>query len=202
MPDWPLFGADDQRASTAGAVVASSGLTTVSADANGAKVWTQLVASTPHPARGIVVMVAPSNAGRCLLDIGVEPFLITATLEAVVGQRLVRTICSNCKQSYQPGEEVLRELGQDGASLAEATFFFGSGCELCHHTGYRGRTGIYEVMQMNDELRQAVTSGASTAALRAKAVAAGMKTLRENGLAAVTEGRTTVEEILQETLPL
>jgi type IV pilus assembly protein PilB len=144
---------------------------------------------------------APSAITR-LVDIGVEPFLITATLEAVVGQRLVRTICSRCKQAYQPGEEVLRELGPDGASLAGATFYFGSGCELCHHTGYRGRTGIYEVMLMNDELRQAVSNGASTAVLRAKAVASGMKTLRESGLAAVTEGRTTVEEILQETLPI
>jgi type IV pilus assembly protein PilB len=141
---------------------------------------------------------APSAVTR-LIDIGVEPFLISATLEAVVAQRLVRRICPACKTPFQPDEEILRELGPDGAKLAGATFHYGRGCEQCHQTGYRGRTGLYEVMAMDDTLRKIVLANGSTAELRAAAVGAGMVTLRESGLRAITEGRTTVEEVLRET---
>ena len=141
---------------------------------------------------------APAAVTR-LVDIGVEPFMITATLEAVIAQRLVRRICASCKTSYQPDDELLRELGPDGDKVRGATFHYGKGCEECHHTGYRGRTGVYEVMLMSDELRKIVLASGSTAELRASAVRAGMRTLREAGLAAATEGRTTIEEVLRET---
>jgi type IV pilus assembly protein PilB len=142
---------------------------------------------------------APSAVTR-LIDIGVEPFMITATLEAVVAQRLVRRICANCKSTYQPDEETLRELGPDGPKLAGSTFSYGKGCDNCHHTGYRGRTGLFEVMVMNDQLRKIVLNDGSTAELRAACLQNGMVSLRESGLRAVTDGRTTVEEVLRETM--
>jgi type IV pilus assembly protein PilB len=142
---------------------------------------------------------APSAVTR-LIDIGVEPFMITATLEAIVAQRLVRRVCANCKESFTPDDDLLRELGPDGDKLRGATFYYGKGCDQCHQTGYRGRQGIYEVLIMNDTLRKIVLAGGSTAELRAAAIAGGMRTLREAGLQSVTEGRTTVEEVLRETM--
>jgi type IV pilus assembly protein PilB len=141
-----------------------------------------------------------ASAVTRLIDIGIEPFLITATLEAVVAQRLVRSVCKHCKASFQPDEELLRELGADGAGLRGATFHYGKGCEQCHHTGYRGRTGLFEVMRIDNDLRRAIQRGASLGELREKAVAAGMMTLRQSGLRAVSEGRTTIDEVLRETL--
>jgi len=142
---------------------------------------------------------APSAVTR-LIDIGVEPFMITATLEAVIAQRLVRRICVGCKSTYQPDEETLRELGPDGPKLAGSTFSYGKGCDQCHHTGYRGRTGLFEVMVINDQLRKIVLNSGSTAELRGAALQNGMISLRESGLAAVTDGRTTIEEVLRETM--
>ncbi len=142
---------------------------------------------------------APSAVTR-LIDIGIEPFLITATLEAVVGQRLVRTVCASCRESYEPDEELLRELGPDGEKVRGSTFYYGKGCEECHHTGYRGRTALFEVMLMDEATRRAVLAGASTLELRQCALTGGMITLRESGLRAVTEGRTTIEEVLRETM--
>jgi type IV pilus assembly protein PilB len=141
---------------------------------------------------------APSAVTR-LVDIGVEPFMITATLEAVIAQRLIRRVCPSCRTAYSPDEDLLRELGADPASLRGATFHYGRGCEECHHTGYRGRTGLFEVMVMNDAMRRLVLANASTADLRVAAIQAGMRTLRESGVQAITEGRTTVEEVLRET---
>ncbi|MBK8179381.1 MAG: Flp pilus assembly complex ATPase component TadA [Planctomycetes bacterium] len=142
---------------------------------------------------------APSAVTR-LVDIGVEPFMITATVEAVIAQRLVRKVCESCKSAYQPEEALLAELGADAAHLAGATFYFGKGCEACHHTGYRGRTGLFEVLRFNDEIRNAVLAAASTAEVRAAAARAGMRSLRSAGLLALTEGRTSIEEVLRETL--
>jgi type IV pilus assembly protein PilB len=141
---------------------------------------------------------APSTVTR-LIDMGVEPFLLTATLEAVVAQRLVRTICSDCRQSYQPEEDVLRELGPDAARLQGMTFFYGKGCERCYHTGYRGRTGLFEILVINEALRRAVLARESTQALRQIAADSGMRSLRQSGLDAVAAGKTTVEEVLRET---
>jgi type IV pilus assembly protein PilB len=141
---------------------------------------------------------APSTVTR-LIDMGVEPFMITATLEAVVAQRLVRTVCADCKTAYEPEEAILMELGPDAAKLAGAQFYYGKGCDRCHHTGYRGRTGIFEVLTVDEEIRKAVLARASTQEIRAAAIAAGMRSLRESGLAALTDGRTTIEEVLRET---
>ncbi len=142
---------------------------------------------------------APSAITR-LLDLGLEPFLITATLEVVVAQRLVRRICTECKQSFEPDEALLFELGSDAAGLHGRQLAFGKGCERCFHTGYRGRTAICEIMRMNDELRSAILSGASTAEVRQRAREAGMRTLRESGLRVVLEGITSLEEVMRETM--
>lgn len=134
-----------------------------------------------------------------LIDMDVPPFLIAATLEAVVAQRLVRTICPDCKREFTPDEDLLLELGPDGDRLRGTTLFDGAGCALCHHTGFRGRTGIFEILIVNDEIRRAILEGRSVEEIRELARASGMRSLRESGLRAVTEGRTTIEEVLRET---
>jgi type IV pilus assembly protein PilB len=141
---------------------------------------------------------APSTVTR-LVDMGVQPFLISATLEAIIAQRLVRTICPDCKQSFSPDEEVLTELGPDGEGLRGSTLHYGKGCENCHHTGYKGRMGIYEIMRIDESIRRSILEGAGAQELRDAANRAGMRSLRQSGLRAVTEGRTTVEEVLRET---
>jgi type IV pilus assembly protein PilB len=142
---------------------------------------------------------APSAVTR-LVDLGVEPFLITATLEAVVAQRLVRTICPSCRARYAPEPEELERLGPDARLLAGAELAYGRGCESCFHTGYKGRTGIYEILLVDGALRQAILAKASIGQMRARARQTGMRTLRQSGLALVREGRTTLEEVLRETL--
>jgi type IV pilus assembly protein PilB len=141
---------------------------------------------------------APSTVTR-LIDMGVEPFMITATLEAVVAQRLLRTVCSECKASYQPEDEILMELGPDIERFRGTTFHYGKGCDRCHHTGYRGRTGIFEIMTVDDDIRSAILARASTQEIREAAIRGGMRSLRESGLVALLAGRTTIEEVLRET---
>ncbi len=142
---------------------------------------------------------APSAITR-LLDLGLEPFLITATLEVVVAQRLVRRVCAECKQFFEPDEALLLELGSDAEGFHGRRLAFGKGCEHCFHTGYRGRTAICEIMRMNDELRAAILRGASTAEIRQRGREAGMRTLRESGLRVVLEGITSLEEVMRETM--
>ncbi len=142
---------------------------------------------------------APSSIAR-LLDLGLEPFLVTATLEGIVAQRLARRICKHCKTEYRPSEEQLMELSLLPEDVGDKTFYYGKGCEHCNNTGYRGRLGLYEIMAFNDELRDLVMNNASTAVLREAAKRAGMHTLRENGLAAIYDGVTTIDEVVRETL--
>jgi len=142
---------------------------------------------------------APSTIAR-LLDLGLPPFLITATLEGIVAQRLVRKICSQCKTEYEPTEEMLMELDLRPEDVGDKTFYYGKGCNNCNRTGYRGRTGIYEIMTFNDELRDLVMNHASTAVLREAARREGMKTLRENGLNTIFDGVTTLDEVSRETI--
>jgi type IV pilus assembly protein PilB len=142
---------------------------------------------------------APGTITR-LVDMGVPPFLISATLEAVVAQRLVRTICKDCRLAFLPDDELLLELGPDGGALRGATLHYGKGCSTCHHTGYRGRTGIFEILRVNDAIRTAILDRVSVERIRELAVAGGMTSLRESGLRLVLEGRTTIEEVLRETL--
>jgi type IV pilus assembly protein PilB len=141
---------------------------------------------------------APSTVTR-LIDMGVEPFLIAATLEAVVAQRLVRTTCSECRETYEPSEEVLLELGADADRVRGSKLAFGRGCDRCHHTGYRGRTGLFEILIVDEEIRRAISGKTSSQEIRSAAIAAGMHTLRESGIAALLAGKTTVEEVLRET---
>jgi len=142
---------------------------------------------------------APSAITR-LIDMGIQPFLITATLEAVVAQRLVRTICPDCKDHYDADEDLVRELGDEGERLRGARLAFGKGCDQCFHTGYRGRTAIHEIMLLDRPIREAIGRNAATAEVRRLAIAAGMRTLRLSGLERVVAGVTTVDEVIRETM--
>jgi len=142
---------------------------------------------------------APSTVTR-LVDMGVEPFLISATLESVVAQRLVRSVCADCRVEVEPDEDVLMELGPDADLVRGRTLSYGKGCDKCHHTGYRGRTGLFEIMTIDDEIRRLIEANASIEELREAALTGGMRSLREAGLRAAAEGRTTIEEVLRETL--
>ena len=142
---------------------------------------------------------APSSILR-LLDLGMESFLLTATIEAIVAQRLVRRICLNCKAEYVPTEEQLMELNLRKSDVQGRTFFRGNGCDSCNHSGYRGRMALFEIMQIDDQLRELVMQQASTNVLRAEARRRGMRTLREGGLMAIYEGQTTIDEVVRETI--
>ncbi len=142
---------------------------------------------------------APSAVAR-LIDLGVEPFLITATFEAVVAQRLCRRVCKNCKQAYTPTEEQLYELQLKPEDVAGRSFYFGKGCDYCNGTGYRGRVGLFEIMVFTDEIRTLVMNGASTGVLNEAALKNGMRTLRESGLLAIYDGITSIEEVVKETV--
>ena len=142
---------------------------------------------------------APSSIAR-LLDLGMEPFLLTATLEAIVAQRLVRKTCLNCKEEYQPTEAQLMELNLTPEDVAGRVFYYGKGCDYCNNTGYRGRQALFELMLMDDEQRELVMQNASTGVLRAEARKRGMRTLREVGLLAIYDGVTTIDEVVRETL--
>jgi type II secretion system protein E len=135
-----------------------------------------------------------------LLDLGIEPYLITNTLKAVIAQRLVRLICNNCKQKYTPQTEFLEAIGIcQQKSKATITFFRGTGCEGCNYTGYKGRTGIYELLVMEENLSSLIIAAASKEELQKQAKVNGMKTLREDGLDKVKNGLTTVEEVIRVT---
>jgi type IV pilus assembly protein PilB len=142
---------------------------------------------------------APSTVTR-LIDIGIPPYLIVSTLEAIVAQRLVRTVCSACRVEYEPGEDVLREIGLTPAEAAGRRFAYGKGCERCNYSGHKGRRAIFEIMIMSERLRRLVLDNAPTQELRAAAIAEGMRPLRVSGQLAVLDGSTTVEEVLRETL--
>ena len=144
---------------------------------------------------------APSTIAR-LIDLGLETFLITATLEGVIAQRLVRKICVDCKTEYEPTEEMLMELDLMPDDVQGTIFYYGKGCEHCNGTGYRGRTGLYEIMTLNDELRDLIMNNASTGVIQAAARKNGMVSLRENGLAAIYKGITTIDEVVKGTLAL
>jgi type IV pilus assembly protein PilB len=142
---------------------------------------------------------APSSIAR-LLDMGIEPFLMTATLEGIIAQRLVRRICTNCKTQFEPSETQLGELKLLPEDVKGKKFFYGRGCSRCNGTGYRGRIGIFEIMVFNDEIRDLIMNQASTSVLRAAAQKAGMRLLRNNGLTIIYDGITTIDEIAKETM--
>ncbi|MBM4023872.1 MAG: pilus assembly protein PilB [Planctomycetes bacterium] len=142
---------------------------------------------------------APSTIAR-LLDLGVEPFLLTATIEGIVSQRLVRRICANCKTAFQPDEAQLKDLRLTVEEIKGKRFYYGRGCSKCNGTGYKGRVGIFEIMVFNDEIRELVMNRASTNVLRVAAQKTGMRQLRDNGLIAIYDGITTIDEISKETM--
>ncbi len=142
---------------------------------------------------------APSAVTR-LLDLGLEPFLITACLEGIIAQRLVRRICVECKEAYEPTDEELYELELTRTSTEGRVFYYGKGCKKCNNTGYRGRIAIFEQFIMNDRLRNLIMNSASTAELRNTAKEDGMRTLRDSGLLHIYDGVTTIEEVVKETI--
>jgi type IV pilus assembly protein PilB len=141
---------------------------------------------------------APGAITR-LIDMGVEPFLISSTLEAVLGQRLLRSICSQCRATYQPTEMLLAQLGLSRRDIGERNFYYGEGCDACNQTGYKGRKGIYELLKITDPLRELINERAPTVMLKEKAIELGMTTLRQDGLRSIFAGDTTIEEVLKYT---
>ncbi len=134
-----------------------------------------------------------------LVEMGVEPFLAASALVGVLAQRLVRTICPNCKVSYKPEAKHLTELVEGVELPSDAVFYRGRGCSKCMQVGYLGRTGLYELLEVNDPIRQLVTANADASSLRQQALKQGMRTLRQAGLVKVLAGQTTVEEVLRVT---
>ncbi len=142
---------------------------------------------------------APSSIVR-LLELGLESFLVTATVEAIIAQRLVRRICIKCKEEYSPTETELMELGLTPEDVRGRVLYRGRGCEECNRSGYKGRMALYEIMVMDDDLREMVMNQVSINLLRAEARKRGMRTLRECGLLGIYEGQTTIDEVVRETI--
>jgi len=134
-----------------------------------------------------------------LIDMGVEPFLIASTLEAILGQRLVRSVCTNCKTGYEPTPDILEQLGMTESQVGGRQFYYGAGCSYCNQTGYKGRRGIYEYLRVKDPIRELINQRKPTLVIRDKAVELGMRTLREDGIRCILDGYTTVEEVLKYT---
>ena len=141
---------------------------------------------------------APGAVTR-LMDMGVEPFLISASLEGVLGQRLIRKICKNCKTEYEPTEIVLGQLGLSPHEIGDKRFYYGKGCDTCNNTGYKGRKGIYELFNITDPIREMINQRAPGVVLKQKAIELGMTTLRQDGLRSIYDGDTSIEEVLKYT---
>jgi type IV pilus assembly protein PilB len=142
---------------------------------------------------------APSTISR-LMNMGIEPFLVATSVNLICAQRLVRRICANCKEVLKVPEQAMLDAGYNQEELKTTEIFIGKGCGTCNKTGYKGRVGLYEVMEINDELRELILVGASALELKKKAVDNGMLTLRRSGLTKVALGLTTIEEVVRETV--
>ena len=142
---------------------------------------------------------APSAVTR-LRDMGVQPFLITATVEAILAQRLVRRICVECRTEFEPSDELLMELQLPIAQARRYKFYYGRGCQRCNNTGYKGRCGIYELLDVSDDIRDIIASNGSVDEMRDVARSQGMTTLREAGLKLIFDGATTIDEVVRETI--
>jgi len=141
---------------------------------------------------------APGAITR-LIDMGVEPFMISASLEGILAQRLIRKICPKCRTPYEPNEAVLSQLGLSPHDIGDKNFYYGKGCEACNHTGYKGRKGIYELLDVTDPIRELINQRSPSVVLRQKAIELGMQTLRQDGLRSIYDGETTIEEVLKYT---
>jgi len=142
---------------------------------------------------------APSTISR-LMNMGIEPFLVATSVNLICAQRLVRRICSNCKEELEVPEQALIDAGYSPEEVKTTKIYHGKGCNTCNKGGYKGRTGLYEVMEINDEMRELILVGASALELKKKAIELGMITLRRSGLIKVALGHTTMEEVLRETV--
>jgi type IV pilus assembly protein PilB len=142
---------------------------------------------------------APSTISR-LMNMGIEPFLVATSVNLICAQRLVRRICANCKTELEVPEQALIDAGYSPEEVKTVKIYHGKGCTTCNKGGYKGRTGLYEVMEINDELRELILVGASALELKKKAIEQGMITLRRSGLIKVSLGMTTMEEVLRETV--
>jgi type IV pilus assembly protein PilB len=142
---------------------------------------------------------APSSINR-LMNMGIEPFLVATSVHLVVAQRLVRRVCSFCKEPHEVPAQALQDVGFSDREARTLRLFHGRGCERCSNTGYKGRIALYEVMEIDDEVREIILSGSSGAELRHKAIQKGMLTLRESGLQKIRDGITSCEEVLRETV--
>ncbi|NQU10304.1 Flp pilus assembly complex ATPase component TadA, partial [bacterium] len=141
---------------------------------------------------------APGAVTR-MIDMGVEPFLISSTLEAILAQRLVRTTCLKCRIAYEPTEAVLAELNLTTDDVQGRPFYYGKGCLDCNETGYRGRKGLFELLVISEPIRDLINMRAPAGVIRGKAMELGMQTLRQDGIRGILDGLTTVEEILKYT---
>ena len=141
---------------------------------------------------------APGAVTR-LIDMGCEPFLVAASLEGVLAQRLVRTICKDCKSPYEPNEAILTQLGVSSHEIGDKSFYTGRGCDACGQSGYKGRQGLYELLDITDPIRDLIIERAPSVVVKQKAVELGMQTLREDGLCNIYLGNTTIEEVLKYT---
>jgi type IV pilus assembly protein PilB len=142
---------------------------------------------------------APSAVTR-LIDMGVKPFLVASSVQAIMAQRLVRKICQKCKEEYKPTESEITALGLTEDNLKSTTIYKGAGCSECNQTGFRGRAGIFEIFVIDDEVRKMITEKISSTAIRQRARELGMRTLREDGIRKVMAGMTTPEEVLTATM--
>ncbi len=141
---------------------------------------------------------APGAVTR-LIDMGLEPFLISASLEAILAQRLVRRICKSCRTAYEPGHDLIELLDVDPLEIADKDFFYGEGCAECSNTGYRGRIGLFEMIVVSDAIRELINQRAPTLTIKQKALEQGMRSLRDDGLRAIFDGNSTIEEVLKYT---
>ena len=141
---------------------------------------------------------APGAVTR-LIDMGLEPFLISASLEGVLAQRLLRRICKTCRTPYEPDKDVVNMLDVDALEIANKKFYYGKGCPDCSRSGYKGRQGLFELMTINDQLRALITQKAPTLVLKQKAIESGMRPLRDDGLRCIFDGHTSIEEVLKYT---
>ena len=134
-----------------------------------------------------------------LVDMDVAPYLIASTLNACLGQRLVRRICGSCRTFYEPTDEQLDRLGLTREQVAGRQFAFGAGCDACNKSGYKGRTGLYEYLTVSDPIRLMITEKRPTLVIREKARELGMRTMREDGIRNILDGATTIDEVLRYT---
>jgi len=143
---------------------------------------------------------APSSVNR-LLNMGIEPFLVTASVNLMAAQRLVRKICTNCREEVEVSSQVLIDVGMTEEEAHSFTPMKGVGCAKCSNTGYRGRLAVYEVMPLTEEIKEFVLNGASTAEIKREAIRLGMRTMRQSALLKFREGTTTLDEIVRVTAP-